>query len=107
MAAQKKYEAMPDNESTMSFISEATEEQLSYIDLAFKILGYCDMACVFEFPNSVHLEYLTKALIEINDEKFIKALSEVKTDEDYLALEIPDNETLEYYINNGQDNLKM
>ena len=46
-------------------------------------------------------------LHEINDKKFIEALSKVETAEDYLMLEIPDNEVLRDYIIDGQNNIAM
>lgn len=65
------------------------------------------MGVVFEYTDDVHLDYLTNALIEINDSTFIEKLREVKTEEDYLDLEIPNNETLRYYMEDGKDNINL
>ena len=106
-AVTKKYEAMPHDEGIMDFIREATGEQLDYIDLAFKILNHCEMSVILDYTDDMHLEYLTNALISVKDnKKFIDALSKAETDDEYLKLEIPDNETLEYYISDGQDYIR-
>lgn len=86
---------------------QASKEQLEYLDLAQKIYGHCSMGVVFEYTDDVHLDYLTNALIEINDSTFIEKLREVKTEEDYLDLEIPNNETLRYYMEDGKDNINL
>ena len=84
---------------------EASAEQLAYEDLALKIFGHCGMGVVFDYTDDIHLDHLTTALIEVNDESFIEKLRNANTDEEYLALEIPDNETLRYYMEDGQWNI--
>ena len=63
------------------------------------------MGCASDCTEDIHLEYLTTALIEINDEGFVEKLRNAETAKDYLALEIPDNETLDYYMRDGQENV--
>ena len=65
------------------------------------------MSVILDYTDDMHLEYLTNALISVKDnKKFIDALSKAETDDEYLKLEIPDNETLEYYISDGQDYIR-
>lgn len=91
------------------FIREATEEQLNYADLAIKILRYCSFYCLFEYTDEdkIPLKCLTNALMEINNEKFIEALSKAKTAMDYLMLKVPNNDVLRYYIYDGQRNVAI
>ena len=86
---------------------QASKEQLEYLDLALKIYGHCSMGVFFEYTDDVHLDYLTNALIEVDDQAFIEKLREVKTEEDYLELKIPNNEVLKYYMEDGKDNIKF
>ena len=89
----------------INVVKEATDEPLDYGILAFTILSYCSVTCAFDYPDRVHIKLLIDALNEINDKKFVEALSKVETADDYLKLEIPDNEVLRYYIIDGQNNI--
>ena len=75
------------------------------LEMAEKILGYCGMGCVCEFDDDTHLDFITMALANA-DKKFLDSLKNVKTEQDYLALEIHNNDTLVYYMQDGKDNIK-
>ena len=72
------------------------------LELAKKIFGYCPD---FEI-EPVHLDHITSALANA-DKEFLESLKNAETEEEYLALEIPNNETLEYYMQNGKESIKV
>ena len=76
------------------------------LELAEKIFRHCGMGVVFEFTDDVHFDHITSALANA-DKEFLESLKNAETEEDYLALEIPNNETLEYYMQDGKDNIKI
>lgn len=92
-----------------SYITEfvehkATKAQLEHIEIATGILSFCSMGLVMEYTDDVHLDYITKALIALDDADFIAKLNEVETFEDYKSIAIPDNEMLKWYMLDGQQN---
>lgn len=88
------------------FKQNASKEQLEHLENADKILGYCGLGVAFELSSETHLDYITKALIEVNDEEFNENLRKATTEEEYLALEIPDNEMLRYYMEDGKETIR-
>ena len=62
------------------------------------------MRCLFDFTDDVHLNILTRALVETKDDDFIKNLRNVKTVDEYLKIRVPNNTILRYYIEDGKSN---
>lgn len=77
---------------------------MSYRALAGKILGYCSMGIAAELPEEQHLDSLENALIDLDDEVFNTAIENAKTTADYLAIKIPDNDIIKYYMSDGKEN---
>ena len=93
-----------DDQYVKDFLKNATPEQLEYVEEAGKILSYCGIKCLVDFTDDVHLNILTRALVEAKDDDFIKNLRNVKTADEYLKIRVPNNTILRYYIEDGKSN---
>lgn len=72
--------------------------------LAKKILAYCDIEYLSEMPIEEHVENICHSL-EKADDKFISALKNINSLQDFLDIEIPEDEALEYYFEEARESI--
>ena len=83
------------------FIDNATDEQMSFFDIAAKLLSNNnDMSIILDYTDDVHLRLITDKLIEYKNSEFVQKLKNVKYIEDIkeLVTIMPKDEVFKTYI---------
>ena len=83
------------------FLETATKEQLSFFDIAAKLLSNNpNMDIILDYTDDIHLMRITKKLVEYKNSAFAKQLQIIQYKENLIQLKtiIPDNEVFKTYI---------